>query len=260
MALVALLAVGAVVTPPAVANEPLPLVSVTPALGGQTFAAGAVVPFEVTVDRVAIQATCPFTLGCESPNAATGDVLVEVGTQNVPGADGSLANDYVKVSNYLTQSDANYAVYRGNVALTAIGGLAAGTYYVQMQAAHTVQQDCSALQITCFPNTILLLSPVYTIQIAGPSQPVTPTPAAPTTPPAVQSIIRPANPVACTRYKSALKTNAAQLAVARHAARKARDKGRRATARARVRRLESTRARLALNRTSSCRLGVYPIT
>lgn len=42
-------------------------------------------------------------------------VAIEISTQNIPGQDGTLANDFVTGNVFLTESDAYPGTYRGSV-------------------------------------------------------------------------------------------------------------------------------------------------
>lgn len=154
--LVALLACG-VLTAPSLAAEPLPVTSVSPA-------DGATIPLP--------SGPVPFELVSPSPERLW-NVNVEVSTQNIPGQDGSLADDFKKDFFSLFQSDAYPTIYRGQSGYVGGGywwDSTPGTYYWQIHA-------------TTMSPLAEYLSPVYTLTITAPAPPPT-SPAPPQTPPA----------------------------------------------------------------------------
>ncbi len=138
--LVALLGCG-VLTAPSLAVEPLPVTSVSPADGATIPVPSGPVPFELV-----------------SSTPGLWNVSVEVATQNIPGQDGSLANDFQVDFFSLFRSDAFPTVYRGQSGYVAGGywwNSAPGTYYWQIHATTTSPYA-------------EYLSPVFTLTIATP--------------------------------------------------------------------------------------------
>ena len=105
-------------------------------------------------------------------------IYVEVSTQNVPGQDGTLADDYRVDFVGLNRSDANPAVFSGNFN-ALLWATKPGTYYWQASAT-VVNSGGFGLDT--------LESPVYTIVVTSPPAPpvvVVPSPPPPAPPPAV---------------------------------------------------------------------------
>jgi hypothetical protein len=154
LALVAALLVCLVLPSSSVA-DPLPIASLSPA-NGSTQTPGYRVPFELV-----------------SSSSTLIGVKVEVATQNVPGQDGSLADDFQKDTVFLTKSDAYPTTYRGTS--TGYGGgweSTPGTYYWQVSASEFINEA---------PYVRKYLGPVYTITIGYPPPPppvAEPTPSA----------------------------------------------------------------------------------
>ncbi len=130
------------------AAEPLPVSSTSPANGATIPLPTGPVPFEVVVP-----VTHPYSMS------------VEVSTQNIPGQDGSLADDYRKDFFSLFKSDAYPTIYRGQSEYVAGGNWwssTPGTYYWQV---HAYYSDGEA------PYFHDYLSPVYTLVIAPAAAP-----------------------------------------------------------------------------------------
>lgn len=151
------LLVSLVVAPAAFAADPLPYSSLTPD-DGASFPAG--------------QTGTPFGVELHSGTGLF-NLQTEVSTSNLPGVDGSLADDYRVDTFYLFQSDAFPGTYRGNSGYTypAGGGWeqSPGTYYWQTRA------DC--YQPSCGGDGSTLrtyLGPVRRVVVTAPSTPGTP--------------------------------------------------------------------------------------
>jgi hypothetical protein len=88
---------------------------------------------------------------------------IEVSTQNVPGQDGTLADDFKKETVFLHQSDAYPGTFSGE-ALYVAGGYwwdsTPGTYYWQVSGTY--------FEFSGEFRTIHYISPVYTLTIAPP--------------------------------------------------------------------------------------------
>jgi hypothetical protein len=130
---------------------PMPVTAVLPANGSTLASASGARPFEVDLSSIV-------------PITAIGRTMyVEVSTQNVPGQDGSLADDYNVDFFALYQSDATPSAYRG----TADTNLWAtpGVYYWQAKIDY--------LDLSTSPYTAVdWLSPVYVIVVPVPPAPV----------------------------------------------------------------------------------------
>jgi hypothetical protein len=161
---VLLLALVALTAPAAAAAAPYPLnvTAITPAAGNLTalnvpaFGAGSQA-FEVTTDLPGLSA-----------------LTVEVATQNVPGQDGTLADDYAVplTYGYMSARDSNPAVYTGSV--TSSAWSRPGTYYVQVHGTRYSGCPGGTSEYTC-----LYASSVYTYTVvAPPAAPVVTAPAA----------------------------------------------------------------------------------
>jgi hypothetical protein len=143
LALVAALLASLALACTALASEPLPIASLSPA-NGSTQTLGYRVPFELV-----------------SPSSKLSAVEVEVSTQNIPGQDGTLADDFQKDLIFLTKSDAYPTTYRGTS--TGYGGgweSTPGTYYWQVSASEYSTEPPFAVH--------KYLSPVFTITIGTP--------------------------------------------------------------------------------------------
>jgi hypothetical protein len=118
--------------------------------------------------------TTPVTFSIRTPVHGL-SIDVEVATQNVPGQDGTLAEDYNKDHFALYESDADPDLYSGTP--NAILWMdAPGTYYWQMHAT-------SFTTINGVSDCHFFKTPVYTFTITAPTPPAVTTPP----PPAVKT-------------------------------------------------------------------------
>jgi hypothetical protein len=100
-------------------------------------------------------------------------IYVEVATQNVPGRDGTLANDYQKDFVQMTESDADPDLYTANTfALPGWWPSVPGTYYWQVQTFANGTANG-------VPYCHEYKSPVYTVTVTAPPPPAVTTPPAP---------------------------------------------------------------------------------
>lgn len=114
----------------------------------------------------------PFTVETNVPGLS-GGVVIELATRNVPGRDGTLADDFVIGRGYLRESDAYPGTYRGSVLVTQ--AMPAGNYF--WQASGTIYQ------LTPPYGTIRYVSAPVALNVASPPPEEPPAPA-PTPPPA----------------------------------------------------------------------------
>lgn len=146
--------------------DALPVVSTEPALAGASFTVAGTLPY----------AYIPVGVRLPAPDASSYYLgfSAEVSDRNVPGQDGSLADDYIVGRGTFSRSDADPSVWRGVVQGQFM--LRPGTYYLQLSA----RRYLSTVDFT-LPCAFgcLELSPVYTIQTIAPapvSPPITPSP------------------------------------------------------------------------------------
>lgn len=130
-----------------VVTEPLPVVAVEPADGERMSATSHRVPFEVRL----------------GPEYRPTSLQVEISSQNVPGQDGTLADDFVEDRVHLSRSDAYPDTYSGLSG--AWGGGAwwtsrSGTYFWQ---AHSKAYEC--IETGC--RWVVRQTPVYTLQVVA---------------------------------------------------------------------------------------------
>lgn len=114
-----------------------------------------------------------FSVATDVPGMS--GLWVEISSQNVPGQDGTLANDFVVGSGYLYESDAYPGTYRGNVLLTR--PMPVGNYYWQASG--------TALAFSA-PYFREYQSPVRALNVAStqpPAPPPLPPPPAPSAAP-----------------------------------------------------------------------------
>jgi hypothetical protein len=129
--------------------EPLPITSASPANGA-------------TLQPIGQPALHPLQLEVISPVTTAGRYwMVKIATQNIPGQNGSLANDFKVEGVSLEQSDAYPTVYRGQAFETWLS--TPGMYYWQIEATEIRGAPTYAL--------VHYLSPVYTLIIAAPPSP-----------------------------------------------------------------------------------------
>ena len=148
--------------------DAMPVVSTEPALAGASF----------TVAGTLAYAYIPVQVRLPAPDASSYYLgfSAEVSDRNVPGQDGSLADDYIVGRGTFSRSDADPSVWRGVVQGQFM--LRPGTYYLQLSA----RRYLSTVDFT-LPCAFgcLELSPVYTIQTLAPA-PVPPPTTTPSTP------------------------------------------------------------------------------
>ena len=125
------------------------MVSVSPASGSTIPIPTEAIPFEVVVPEVK-----PYAMS------------IEVATQDIPGQDGSLANDFRLDSFSAFKSDAYPTIYRGKSYFFLPGQnswpTVPGTYYWQISASYLDTSE-SLFKFRQY------LSPVYTLTIAAPA-------------------------------------------------------------------------------------------
>lgn len=158
-----ILAIGSAALAAAAANaaaDPLSITSSTPP-------DAAVIPPQSSFSSI------PFTVETNVPGLA-GGVVIELATRNVPGRDGTLADDFVIGRGYLRESDAYPGTYRGNVLVTQ--AMPAGNYYWQASG--------TTYQLTPPYGTIRYISAPVALNVASPppEEPPAPAPTPPPTP------------------------------------------------------------------------------
>lgn len=152
-ALAIVVVIGLVMVPAGHAAEPLVILNSTPANGAviaQTSSQALAAPIPVSIT----------TSGIPTSGAMT--MFLEVSTQNVPGVDGTLADDFVVNSLVMTRSDAYPAVYTGslNYYLYKVPWASVpGTYYWQVNTSY----------FDPLTGSHTLQSPVFTIVVAAPA-------------------------------------------------------------------------------------------
>jgi hypothetical protein len=153
-------AVPLALAPAALPAEPLPVTSLAPANG-----ASFTVPAPTTFD--------PFQVELKS-GPKLFPRTVEVSTSNLPGQDGSLADDFLVDSIYLFDSDAFPGTYTGKNTATASWVRTPGTYYWQVKATCSwLYPECGGSGGSPYQNREYL-SDVRTITVLAPSAPPAP--------------------------------------------------------------------------------------
>jgi hypothetical protein len=232
-AIVALFTVGTA----AAAPEPLPIVGIDPQPQGAVVSSAATTPnpsFEIRL-------TVP-------EGSRYGSLVAEVSDRNVPGQDGTLADDYIAGYGLLFQSDADPTVWRG----TIIGGYKArpGTYYLQFSGTRSL--SAPPYEGTCWPFGCLGISPVYAFQVVAPPPapaPPTPAPAAPS-PAVAPAVAAPEQSPRCIALRGQLRQVQRKVRLARNVVDRA------ATRAARVRAVTKLRAAaVARNRVQAAMWG-----
>ncbi len=125
-------------TPVARAQEPLPVTSTTPANGAR-YSPG----------------TVPVEWFLTSSDTGLTEVWVEIASRNVPGQDGTLANEFFVDGFPMFRGDAYPNTYKGIASRRWMES--PGTYYWQIRARGSAKQDYR--------------SPVYSLTIEAPREP-----------------------------------------------------------------------------------------
>ena len=124
-------------------DEALPITASSPPDGTSTVASG--------VSPIKFSIRTPFHRA---------SIALEVATQNLPGQDGTLANDFQKDFLLLSESDADPDLYTAS-SIPGTWASTPGTYYWQV---HTVGSGSPTGPVECH----LYRSPVYTLTITAP--------------------------------------------------------------------------------------------
>jgi hypothetical protein len=115
--------------------------------------------------------TISFTVATNVPKIS-GGLHIELATRNVPGQDGTLANDFVIGTGYLFESDAYPGTYSGTVYVTQ--AMPAGNYFWQASG--------NVYQLTSPFRTISYISAPVALNVASPQAAPAPAPTPTPTP------------------------------------------------------------------------------